>query len=536
MPGPPTPLQCYGDLFVDVQLQPLFADGKRFADATPRRLSPPELRALYARVKTQAGFSLAAFVETHFEVDGVATPDAQDTQASSRPGLALRARIRSLWPQLVRRADGSPLAGGSLVPLPHAYVVPGGRFREMYGWDSYFTMLGLVEDGLRDLARGMLRNIAHQIDSLGHMPNGNRSYLGSRSQPPFFHRMVALLAGGSTAAAYAQYLPQMLREHAYWMAGEATLEPGQAALHVVRLPDGSLLNRYGDAASGPREESYREDVLTAASAGRPAAAVWRDLRAAAESGWDFSSRWCDEPLSLASIQTTELLPIDLNSLLWGLEHAIHQGCVHAGDKVGAAVFAERARARRGAMDRWLWHETLGHHVDSHWPAQRPRPALTAAALVPLFVGVASAAQARRTAAAAQAQLLRAHGLVTTTQFSGQQWDAPNGWAPLQWMAVVGLRRYGHHALAQTIAARWLAGVERVYSRTGKLLEKYDVCEDRLGGGGEYPTQDGFGWTNGVTAALAALYPALTTSKARPRVSQVTARRKQGVGRTQGSRT
>lgn len=516
-PRADTPLQRYGELFVDVQMLPLFADSKTFADATPRRMAAPALCALYARTKTQPGFSLAEFVQMHFDVDA---PAALETEAINSPRLPLREHIRSLWPQWVRHANDNHHDGGSLLPLPHAYVVPGGRFREMYGWDSYFTMLGLVEDGQHELARGMLRNIAHQIDTLGHMPNGNRSYLSSRSQPPLFHRMVRLVHADAPAGACAQYLPQLRREHAYWMAGEAGLEAGassarantqanaQASAHVVRLPDGALLNRYFDAAQGPREESYREDVRTAAACKRPAAEVWRDLRAAAESGWDFSSRWCAQPLSLASIETTNLLPIDLNSLLWGLESAIQQGCVLAGDSGAAEAFALRARMRRAAIDRWLWHEPLGHFIDFHWAAQRACPALTAAALMPLYVGAANAEQARRTALAVQAQLLGTHGLLSTTQVSGQQWDAPNGWAPLQWMAVMGLRRYGHAELAEAIAARWLATVQRVYARTGRLLEKYDVSANHTGGGGEYPTQDGFGWTNGVTAALAALYPTL----------------------------
>ncbi len=508
---PATPLALFGELFVDVQMLPLFADGKAFADATLRHSSPATVRDRYARLSLQPGFSLAGFVHDHFEVSEAPLP-AQS--ACGEPQAPLREHIGSLWPRLVRRAEATARPSGSLLPLPHPYVVPGGRFREMYYWDSYFTMLGLVEDGRRDLAEGMLRNIAQQIDSHGHVSNGNRSYLCSRSQPPFFHRMVALVGAASPAMAFAHYLPQLVQEHAYWMAGEAALEAGQAFAHVVRLDDGSLLNRYWDARDDPREESYREDVLTAQGSRRAAAEVWRDLRAAAESGWDFSSRWCAEPLSLASIETTSRLPVDLNSLLWGLEGAIQLGCLQVGDSEKAAVFARRAEQRRVAIDRWLWHEPLGHYVDYHWAGRRACPGLSGAALVPLYVGVASEHQARRMAAASRALLLRANGLLTTTQFSGQQWDAPNGWAPLQWMAVAGLRRYGHEHLAQTIALRWLGAVERTYLQTGKLLEKYDVCEDCPGSGGEYPTQDGFGWTNGVVSALAALYPTLLETRAR----------------------
>jgi alpha,alpha-trehalase len=133
--------------------------------------------------------------------------------------------------------------------------------------------------------------------------------------------------------------------------------------------------------------------------------------------------------------------------------------------------------------------------------------LTAATFAPLFVHAASAGQAAAVAQTGARQLLKQGGLVTTTVETGEQWDAPNGWAPLQWIAIDGLRHYKHDKLARTIACQWIAEVAKVYSETGKLFEKYDVVTDRPGGGGEYPLQDGFGWTNGVTRKLMTLYPA-----------------------------
>jgi len=148
------------------------------------------------------------------------------------------------------------------------------------------------------------------------------------------------------------------------------------------------------------------------------------------------------------------------------------------------------------------------YVDYHWTRQARGGLLSAATLYPLFVGLASKPQADALAEAVVRDLLKPGGVVTTVLETGQQWDAPNGWAPLQWIAVDGLRRYGSAALAEAIACRWLVNVSEVYGRTGKLVEKYDVIlTGRQGGGGEYPTQDGFGWTNGVTRKLMALYPA-----------------------------
>ena len=167
------------------------------------------------------------------------------------------------------------------------------------------------------------------------------------------------------------------------------------------------------------------------------------------------------------------------------------------------------------MRRHLWDDERGVFADYLWREDRRSGALTAATLAPLFFGLATEPQARRVAAAVRAQLLWPGGLVTSTVTSGQQWDAPNGWAPLQWLAIEGLNRYGETALAETIAERWMTKVITAYRATGKLVEKYNVADTLVeAGGGEYPTQDGFGWTNGVLRRLLALYPDIGAQDAR----------------------
>ncbi|MGC1521497.1 MAG: trehalase family glycosidase, partial [Steroidobacteraceae bacterium] len=168
----------------------------------------------------------------------------------------------------------------------------------------------------------------------------------------------------------------------------------------------------------------------------------------------------------------------------------------------------RAAARRGAIDRYLWDKPAGVYLDYRWTRKARIPRLSAAALYPLFVSAASETQAASVAKVTARTLLKAGGIVSTPLATGQQWDFPNGWAPLQWIAIAGFRDYGQTALAATIACRWMAVVIAVYGRSGKLVEKYDVVDTgRRGGGGEYPLQDGFGWTNGVMRKLIALYPA-----------------------------
>lgn len=498
-PLPESPRALFKDLFDAVQQAQVFADSKTFADAAPK-LPPPQILALFHTAKPQSREALRAFVAENFTL-----PEQAAGPELPAERLSIAQHIDSLWDQLTRASTTAPKYS-SLLPLPEPYVVPGGRFRELYYWDSYFTMLGLAQSGRNDLVEHMVRDFAYLIDAYGHVPNGTRSYYLSRSQPPFFYAMVGLLSEDS-AGSYAHYLPELRQEYAFWMQGEVGLKRGTAHRRVVSMPDGAILNRDWDDSDTPRDESYREDTELAQRSGRIPKQLYRDLRAAAESGWDFSTRWFADGQTLAAINTTQIVSVDLNSLLFGLEEAIGAGCKRAGNAACTAEFAHRAAARRDAVNRYLWDEAAGVYRDYRWTAHAQVPRISAATLYPLFVGLASQPQAAAVASAVSRDLLKAGGIVTTPLVSGQQWDAPNGWAPLQWIGISGLRRYSLAPLAQTIACRWMRNVDRVYEESGKLVEKYDVISSgRSGGGGEYPTQDGFGWTNGVLRKLMALYP------------------------------
>lgn len=497
---PPTPADLYPGLFERVQTERAFEDGKGFVDARPLK-EPKEILEEYEAQRADPDFDLRAFVKARFEPEEVPA----ESEFKSQSGRSVEAHIDALWPVLTHPPD-QPVPGSSLLPLPFRYVVPGGRFQEIYYWDSYFTMLGLEESGRHDLAVDMVRNFAWLIDTYGHIPNGNRSYYVSRSQPPFFSLMVELVAARDGSAVYGQYLTQLRREYDFWMEGSESLARGKAHRRVVRLADGSLLNRYWDDRDRPREESYRNDVETARQSGRPAAEVYRNLRAAAESGWDFSSRWLADGRTLATIRTVDLIPVDLNSLLYSLEQTLARAYRINARPAEASQFTQKALERRRAMHRYLWNPRSGIYEDSAWQDGQRTGHITAATLYPLFVGVATQAQANAVMRVVARELVEPDGLVTTRIRTGQQWDAPNGWAPLQWIAIEGLNRYGHRSLARRIAQRWIRENQTVYEATGKLVEKYDVTGDAAASGGEYPLQDGFGWTNGVLRRLLAIYP------------------------------
>jgi alpha,alpha-trehalase len=510
---PVPPSELYGVLYRDVELAHLYPDSKTFADMVPNA-PPQQIVADYARQKDDAQFALKSFVAQRFTL-----PARETKNYVSDPNQSITAHIDTLWSVLRRDPDASASPWSSLLPLPYPYIVPGDRFDEIYYWDSYFIMLGLRQSGREDLLKNELDNFAVLIDRYGHIPNGNRTYYLSRSQPPFFAQMVRLAADREGDQVYLRYLPQLRQEYAYWMDGHDKIAAGSAYRHLVRLPDGTLLNRYWDERATPRDESYREDVATAqATPQRNAEDLWRSLRAGGETGWDFSSRWFADGKTLATIEVTSLVPVDLNCLLVDLERTLAKAYRVQGDASHAENLERRAAARADAIRRVLWDPQLNAFGDYDFVAHRLTHRLSAATVYPLYAGVATKAQAAAVAATVRARLLRPGGLATTTVDTGQQWDEPNGWAPLQYLAVTGLRRYGQTDLAQQIATRWIGTNVTYYQHTGKLVEKYDVdagAGTTAAGGGEYPLQDGFGWTNGVLRTLMAMYPGAAGPSTRP---------------------
>ena len=494
------PARDLGPLFAVVQLSGIFDDSKTFVDARPR-LAPADLVNLFSRNRAASSFDLRAFVTQNFE-----TPRPIESRVLRDTIETMEEHIRTLWPVLTRQADSAD-ARSSLIPLPNPYVVPGGRFREVYYWDSYFTMLGLARSGRVDLVRNMLDNFAHLITTTGHVPNGNRTYYLSRSQPPFFAAMVGLYARAADTTQALRYLDAMEKEHAFWMDGADRVKPREAYRRVVMMSDSVVLNRYWDDLAEPRPESYRVDFEMAQALPDSArAGFYRNIRAAAESGWDFSSRWMRNPSDLKTIETTEIVPIDLNGLLYDAERTIAAFRLfrkQSSDSAVAVRFSRDADRRRQSLLRAAFEPKDGFFYDIRWrTSQRvtDRPTLAAASL--LFFRIATPQQAVSVAQRLERDFLKPGGFVTTTIRSGQQWDSPNGWAPLEWMTIDGLRGYGRAELANTASDRWLALNRRTFRSTGKMMEKYDVVDlSRPAGGGEYGLQDGFGWTNGVALAL-----------------------------------
>lgn len=431
-------------------------------------------------------------------------------------------QVHEIWPTLSRKEKPEVAARPdlfSMVSLKNAFVIPGSRFREVYYWDSYWVIRGLVVSKMLVTASGMVDNLLSMVQSFGFVPNGSRKYYLNRSQPPFLSEMVKTLvqeAGDLTLVERA--LPILLTEHTFW-----TTRP-----HVVRIEDAKgtvhSLNRYFAKWNTPRPESGTIDMAVAmrvAESKRPQ--LYNDIATAAETGWDFSSRWMEDRFNLSTLRTSKIVPADLNAFLFQMEKNIELFAKLVGDAKTRRAFAKKADARRAAIEAVLWNDEMKQWNDYWLPenycdddtvgvAVKFDPAshntvVYASNFVPIWCGLLPHERVEGFVAALKSSgLLQPAGIATSLIQTGQQWDFPNGWAPLQHMIIEGLhtqtRSKAAKTLAEEMAVRWLRTNYATFVATGAMQEKFDVREcGTIGGGGEYDDQTGFGWSNGVVLAL-----------------------------------
>jgi alpha,alpha-trehalase len=409
-----------------------------------------------------------------------------------------------------------------LLYLPRPYVVPGGRFNEMYGWDSYFIVRGLLRDGLVEQAKNVVDNMLYEIRDYGKILNANRSYYLTRSQPPFLTGMILAVYRRTHDRQWIEdSVPAIEAYYRYWIS-----EP--------HLTQSTGLSRYFDLGEGPapeviaserdpagvthydrvldyfrkhRIEDYDVSQYYDAKAHRLTPLFYKGDRSMRESGFDPSARF--GPFSVDIIHYN---PVCLNSLLYRMESETAELLSDIPAMAGeAAVWRKRAQDRAALINALMWNEHDGLYEDYDFTQRRTRryPFLTT--FYPLWAGIASPAQAGRVAANLP-MFERAGGLQTSTTESGDQWDAPFGWAPLELIAVEGLRRYGYGAEADRISNKFLAMVVKEYHRSGTIVEKYDVVRrsielNREIRFGYHSNEAGFGWTNAVFTSLLDALPA-----------------------------
>jgi alpha,alpha-trehalase len=431
------------------------------------------------------------------------------------------------------RVSEIPVEG--LLYLPNRYVVPGGRFNEMYGWDSYFIILGLVKDKRTQLAQGIVENFFFEIENYGAILNANRTYFFTRSQPPFLTSMIREVyehpngkqlsnAWLARAYSYAQ------RDYALWISP------------IHRAGDTGLA-RYRDIGDGPVPEmaddsDYYPDVirwllahpevatnylieapdnptpaetaaLTTTSCDIAASKVcarahvdghrltadfYHGDRAMRESGFDTSFRF--GPFSGS---TGDYAPVCLNSLLYKYERDMARFATLLGRPAEAAEWEHRASARRDAINKYLWNPTQGMFYDYDFVTQKQSTYNYLTAFYPLWAQVATPQQA--TALQHHVSLFEHEGgLAMSDNVSGTQWDLPFGWAPTNWLTVKGLAQYGFSGDASRIAKEFSQTVLQNFQNDGTIREKYNVVSGSANvaiATGYKSNVVGFGWTNGV---------------------------------------
>ena len=401
-----------GDLFERVQLENIFPDNKTFVDCVPKN-DLSVIRERYDQEKNKSGFDLKSFVHEYFD-----EPNTSAVHFKSESNDSVSGHIENLWDILTRNPKAQ---NDSLINLPHPYIVPGGRFREIYYWDSYFTMLGLKISKRWDLIGNMVNNFAWLIDQYGYIPNGNRTYYLGRSQPPFFACMVNLLSEEKPDEnILLKYLSHLQKEYNFWMNGSKEITVENSSLNrIVLMRDGNILNHYWDENDTPRPESFKDDSKLAASA-KDKKKTCRHLRAAAESGWDFSSRWFKDKNDFATIHTTDIIPVDLNCLLVNLEKTIANAFRLSGNLPVAEKFEKIAYRRSESIETYCWNEKEGFYFDYDYIENRQKDSFTVAAAFPLFFEIASKAQADKVARVMEEKLLSPGGFITTNETTNQQ--------------------------------------------------------------------------------------------------------------------
>ncbi|KAL3362500.1 hypothetical protein AABB24_015077 [Solanum stoloniferum] len=520
-------LQTYGHkgfdakLFVDMSLRENLSETVEAFNKLPRivngSISKSDLDGFIGSYLSSPDKDLV-YVEP---MDFVAEPEGFLPKVKNSEVRAWALEVHSLWKNLSRKVADHVLEKPelyTLLPLKNPVIIPGSRFKEVYYWDSYWVIRGLLAGKMYETAKGIVNNLVSLIDQFGYVLNGARAYYSNRSQPPVLAAMIVdIFNQTGDLDLVRRSLPALLKENHFWNSGihKVTIQDAQGSNHS--------LSRYYAMWNKPRPESSTIDSETASVLPNicEKRELYRELASAAESGWDFSSRWMSNGSDLTTTSTTSILPVDLNAFLLKMELNIAFLANLVGESSTASHFTEAAQNRQKAINCIFWNAEMGQWLDYwlinsdtsediyKWEDLHQNKKSFASNFVPLWTENSCSDNNITTQKVVQSLmssgLLQPAGIAMTLSNTGQQWDFPNGWPPLQHIIIEGLLRSGleeARTLAKDIAIRWLRTNYVTYKKTGAMYEKYDVTKcGAYGGGGEYMAQTGFGWSNGVVLAL-----------------------------------
>jgi len=507
-------------LLAVVQMSNLFPDCKTFVDMPLKQNATTTLNEWRALVLEHNGTVpkevVMNFLNEHFEQPGGELEDhapedfnsEQDFDFIMDPHYRQFARDLHLrWPNLSRRVAEkvhSNPENYSLIALPKAFIVPGGRFRELYYWDSFFTIRGLLASRMFATTRNMIENMAYLVETYGFIPNGNRIYYLNRSQPPLLTWCVEAYYEATKDLEFVQkIMPSLEKEMDFFMKNRQINQIGWK----------SHLYQFRTSVTGPRPESYREDMESAEHIEDilEKQRLWGNIAAAAESGRDFSCRWFGnegpQANKMGSTRTSAIIPVELNSIICANLRIFSTFYELLGEPQKAVTSFAQHQLMKEAIHQVFWSEEQGCWFDFDVQKNKQIEVFFDTNLFPMFCGCAHEGldSSRIVSYLTNSGILGYQGIPTSLIRSGQQWDFPSGWAPMNWVAIIGLKNIGQTELAKTLTAKWIAHNYNIFKDSGKMFEKYNVStscvKGGVGAGGEYDVQEGFGWTNGVILDL-----------------------------------
>ncbi|XP_018020547.1 trehalase-like [Hyalella azteca] len=526
---------CSGEILKNVQLSQLFNDSGYFVRM--KLLADPavieqKFMELKNRSKNIDKNVLKIFVDEWFlppgsDLESFTLPDWTEVPRFIEEihDKALRnwmIDLNKIWKELAKKIPEDVKENSSLysqIYLPNGFVIPGGFFQEIYYWDSYWIIEGLLISEMKTTARGMIENLLHLVKKYGYVPNGSRKYLLGRSQFPMLISITDLYYHYTRDFTIIRdNIDTLVIEYEFWVANR-TVQFSLGHLNYT-------LFHYSVSSDQPRPESYLADnTLVQNVSETKAALMYGDIKAAAESGWDFSSRWFInngvETEQMSYIETRVIAPVDLNSIMCRNAHLLSVYYDKLKNVDRSKYYREKAATMNSTISRLFWDEARGFWFDFNLETKELEKEFYGAGFVPLW---ARTFGIERNSSYVISKVINFLNSLNLTSFPGgvpaslisseQQWDYPNGWAPLQYFAVVGLRKaavYNADAgiLAESLARKWVLNNYYGYINSSPhlMMEKYDVTHlGTPGSGGEYPVQAGFGWTNGVVMKFMHLYP------------------------------
>nr|ABE27189.1 trehalase [Spodoptera frugiperda] len=516
------PVYCESELLHRVQMARLFNDSKTFVDLQMNYDQNQTLRDFETLLndtnQDPSREQLREFVDKYFSDEGEleewTPPDFSNDPKFiyTIKDKALREfakNINDIWPLLARKVKDEVIQNPdrySLVPITHGFIIPGGRFTEIYYWDTFWIIEGLLISGMQETAKGIIENLIELLNLFGHIPNGSRWYYQERSQPPMLTAMVAT---------YYQYTndTEFLKNNIAYLEKEMDFWLDERSVSVEKEGSSHKLLRYFALSSGPRPESYYEDYENAVDFDEERRTdFYVDIKSAAESGWDFSTRWFvsndgSNNGTLRDIHTRYVVPADLNAIFAGALQNVANFHAILMNPRKAATYGQLAQQWRDAIQAILWNEEDGMWYDYDIRDKLHRKYFYSSNVSPLWQhavdpNIVKANGDRILNSLKQSGGLDFPGGVPTSLIrSGEQWDFPNVWPPEVSIVVNAIENIGTpeaSVLAFETAQTFVRSCHWGFQEYKQMFEKYDAENPgKFGGGGEYTVQFGFGWSNGA---------------------------------------